>query len=136
EAVAFGTTRHQLRLAMMQYPLPTGSPAELRWAVAQSDALRRVRRDVSAVSRARLIGETRRWAMRNLSRAGVASRTGHRLAELFARFDSSAVKSWGESTWEAFTLRALWRVCRDGVAGLPSFAPAPPRPVRHRDLIR
>src|SRR5205085_1735727 len=57
------------------------------------------------------------------------------LAELFERFDESQIETWGEDVWEAFTLQALWRVCRAGVASVPEFTPPPPTPVRHRDLL-
>ena len=41
----FGT-RHALRLAMLQFPLRTGSGAELRWVIAETDALRLFREEV------------------------------------------------------------------------------------------
>ena len=48
----FGT-RLDLRLAMLQNPLRTGPTDELVWYVAEANALRRIRRDVSAADRAR-----------------------------------------------------------------------------------
>src|SRR5262249_25786788 len=56
----------ELRLAMLQHSLPLGPREELAWLIAETDALRRVRSDVSATVRARLIAETRRWVMRDL----------------------------------------------------------------------
>src|SRR5204863_3745213 len=65
------------------------------------------------------------------------------LAGLLERFGESAIESWKEEVWEAFTLQALWRVCCDGVAS--ASAPNEDQPesssahhfskVRHRDLL-
>ena len=38
---SFGT-RYALRLAMLQFPLRTGPTAELRWVIAETDALRTI----------------------------------------------------------------------------------------------
>src|SRR6516164_5769595 len=132
-------TRLELRLAMLQYPVPFGPTEELLWFVAERDALRQIRNDVSAAVRGRLIAETRRWVMRDL-RAGheagrpftplAAGAKGKRadLSRLLERFGESRIEEWSEDDWEAFTLQALWRVCCDGVAGVPDLAlpPLPP----------
>ena len=39
DLLGFLGTRYFLRLAMLEHPLPTGPTAELRWVVAESDAL-------------------------------------------------------------------------------------------------
>ncbi len=57
------------------------------------------------------------------------------LTELLNRFDESRMESWTEEDWEGFTLQALWRVCCDGVRGLPPYTAPPAMPVRHRDLL-
>src|SRR4051812_29240367 len=44
-------TRLDLRLAMLQYPLPEATGPELEWFLAEADALRRVRREASAAAR-------------------------------------------------------------------------------------
>jgi hypothetical protein len=143
-------TRLDLRLGMIQYPLRYGPTAELVWFLAESDALRRVRPDVSAAVRGRLVAETRRWAMRDLRGGGEGPEaddpSGHappaalaalrsQLAGLFGRFGAAHVEAWGDDVWEAFTLQALWRVCRAGVASVPDLTRPPPPPVRHRDLL-
>lgn len=140
----FGT-RMDLRLAMLQYPLRTGPADELIWYVAEYDALRRVRPEVSSAVRARIIAETRRWVMRDLRnghernhsnggakapRAASAS-----LAELLDRFGESSIENWSEDVWERFSLQALWRLCCHGVRDLPAFGSAPATSVRHRDLL-
>ncbi|HJZ60393.1 MAG TPA: DUF2309 domain-containing protein [Gemmataceae bacterium] len=127
------TTRFDLRLAMLHYPLPSASGEELQWLVAETDALRRIRPEVSAVIRGRLIADTRRWVMRDL-RARNGS-NGAWVAELFAKFRASEIESWPEATWEAFTLEALWRICCEGVRGVPDRAAPVRHSVRHRDLL-
>ena len=127
-------SRLDLRLAILQYPVWTGPPAELHYFLAETEALSRVRRDVSAAARGRLVAEARRWVMRDLR-----GRTGPGVPEwatgLFARFGSDRIETWDDATWEAFALESLWRVCQSGVAGTPP-APAPGQlRVRHRDLL-
>ena len=141
----FGT-RLDLRMAMLQYPLLFGPTEELVWYVAERDALRRVRPEASSAMRARLIAETRRWAMRDLrgGREGQSNGSARRagdppsragVAELLDRYDESVIEAWGDGDWERFTLQALWRVCCDGVRDLPPFSPRPTLPLRHRDLL-
>ena len=141
----FGT-RLDLRLGMLQYPLRTGPTEELIWYVAEANALRRVRREASSATRARLIAETRRWVVRDL-RKGLdlrpigdgarhnAAAPGDSLAELLGRFGVSTIETWTDDDWEGFTLQALWRVCRDGVRDLPQYTRPQPQPIRHRDLL-
>jgi uncharacterized protein YbcC (UPF0753/DUF2309 family) len=138
-------TRLELRLAMLQYPLQTGPTEELVWFVAEKDALRRVRPETSSAVRGRLIAETRRWVMRDLRGGNEAGpdgagqkqerRGGNGLSSLLERFRAATIESWKEDKWESFTLQALWRICCDGVRGVPAFTPPPPVPVRHRDLL-
>jgi uncharacterized protein YbcC (UPF0753/DUF2309 family) len=138
EKVPGGCTRLELRLTMLQYPLRFGPTEELLWFVAETDALRRIRDDVSAAVRGRLVAETRRWVMRDLRRGSEAVRNtsaAPALAVLLERFGESRIEAWGEDVWEAFTLQSLWRVCCEGVAGVPEFALPPLLPPRHRDLL-
>jgi uncharacterized protein YbcC (UPF0753/DUF2309 family) len=139
-------SRVELRLAMLQYPVPFGPTEELLWFVAERDALRRIRSDVSAAIRGRLLAETRRWVMRDLRGGHEAGRSGAPLSEgakgkradpssLLERIRASRIEEWSEDAWEAFTLQALWRVCCDGVAGMPDLALPPLLPLRHRDLL-
>ncbi|MBM4070448.1 MAG: DUF2309 domain-containing protein [Planctomycetes bacterium] len=139
----------ELRLAMLQYPLLTGPTEELHWFMAETDALRRVRREASSAIRERLIAETRRWAMRDL-RGGpdirgvngspnstVEARSPDKLSGI-DRLGDSAMETWSLPDWERFTLQSLWRVCRDGVHGVadvPACAPAASLPVRHRHWL-
>ncbi len=141
----FGTLL-DLRLAMLKNPLLTGPTDELVWYVAEANALRRVRQEVSATDRARLIAETRRWVIRDLRVFSEATRGGSNsegkgrripesLSDLLDRFDESRMEYWSDEDWEGFTLAALWRICCDGVRDLPTFAALPPLAVRHRDVL-
>jgi uncharacterized protein YbcC (UPF0753/DUF2309 family) len=140
--LSFGT-RLELRLAMLQYPLRQAPDAELRWYVAETDALKRYRADAPAAVRDRFLEETRHWVMRDV-RGGPESRHDGQqerrdqdaLASLFEQFGVATIERWGPATWEEFSLGALWRVCRDGVHSVRPLVPPTPPPVRHRDLLR
>lgn len=145
ESVAGLSTRLELRQAMLEYPLRTGPTEELLWYVAEMDGLRRFRAEASSAIREQTVAETRRWVMRDLrgghetAHQGLAGRatrdTPDGVVGLLDRFDEAAIEQWTQGDWEGFTLQALWRVCCDGIRGLPPFAPRPPAPVRHRDLL-
>lgn len=136
EPVAGLCSRLELRLAMLQYPLRYGPTEELLWFVAEKNGLNRIRDDASAAVRARLTAETRRWVMRDLRGASESAPVGQaELRALLRRFHESAIETWSEATWEAFTVQVLWRVCCDGVGLVLSFPPLPPPPPRHRDLL-
>lgn len=140
ELLGFLGTRYHLRLAMLKHPLRMGPSDELRWVVAETDALRRFRSEVSAPIRQRTIEETRHWVMRDLRRGGDADaapdrRIADALAGLLEKFGERAIEQWSADTWEAFCLQALWRVCHQGVHGVRSFSPPSPAPVRHRDWL-
>lgn len=141
DGIARLVSRIDLRMAMLQYPLRIGPAEELLWFVVMTDALRRVRAVVSAAAKQKLIAETRRWVMRDLrggsgamQRSTTAGRPGW-VTELFEQFPESEIETWDAATWEAVTLEVLWRVCREGVRGLPEFVPPLSIPKRHRDLL-
>ncbi len=141
EIPCFGN-RLGLWMAMLQYPLRSGPTEELVWYVAEANALRRVRSEVSSAVRARMIAETRRWVIRDL-RAGngraipgsPAEPVSMSLAQLLTRFGEAPIETWSDDDWEGFTLQALWRLCCDGVRDLPPYTTPPPPPVRQRDLV-
>lgn len=135
-------TRLDLRMAMLQFPLRIGPAAELRWFIAETDALARMRREAPLAMRERIVANTRRWVMHDVSERVVSDRHGQRLesrlkellAPIFVRFGESAIEHWSSRTWEAVSLHLLWRVCHDGVEGIPTGA-APATVQRHRDLL-
>jgi uncharacterized protein YbcC (UPF0753/DUF2309 family) len=121
--------RFEIRLAMLQHAVWTGPVAELNWFVEETDALWTIRPDVAAASKGRLIAETRRWAMRDL-RTGTESNPDRWIAELFARFPIHSIETWSSDRWEAFSLQALWSVCRKSMSAVPAA------PNRAKPLIR
>ena len=133
-------TRLDLRLTMLQYPLRSGPDSELQWFVEETDALRKVRPETSAVLRSRLIAETRRWAMRHLR--GRPENHGFAVTDLpdwalllFSKFDASRLEASDEEAWEAFSLRALWEICRRAAERHIAVIPATHRNVRLRDAV-
>jgi hypothetical protein len=145
DLLGFMGTRYSLRLAMLQYSLRTAPAAELRWFVAETDALTRFRADAPVEARTRFVEETRRWVMRDLRNgkpAGLDEKAQHQhthirqaLAGLLDHFGRQAIDEWSNSTWEAFSLQALWRVCREGAHGLKLVSGTHAPPSRHRDLL-
>ena len=145
--IASLSTRHELRLAMLRYPLLSGPTEELRWYVEETEALKRFRADASSATRDRMIEETRHWIMRDLRADDLAADGNLRrrdfhardiLADVVDRFGESSIEHWCDpmAVWEALTLEVLWCVCRDGVERfVPPAAPRPPG-VRHRDVLR
>lgn len=136
---SFGT-RYALRLAMLQFPLRSGRTAELRWVIAETDALRTFREEVEPSVRDQMIADTSRWVMRDL-RNGHPSREytdSDVLAEALEKFGQRSIESWSEKTWEAFVLNFLWRLCYEGVRSAKIAQAEPPAPFRGkrlRDLI-
>jgi uncharacterized protein YbcC (UPF0753/DUF2309 family) len=137
--LGFLGTRYHLRLAMLQHPLRTAPAAELRWVVAETDALRRFSPDVPASVRERSIEQTRHWVMRDLRNSGRPVTEDeflkNEIHDLIQTFGEAHIEEWSAATWESFTLHVLWRMCYHGVHGVhTSFVPTPP-PVRVRDVL-
>jgi len=141
ESICSLGSRLELRLAMLRFPLRMASSNELRWFVAETDALRRFRADAPAEVRQQLIDQTRHWAMRDLRVSGNSHSTSgpshHQagLRALLEQFGVAGIDQWSEAVWEAFTLQALWRIAREGVHGIPAGANPASAKVRHRDLL-
>jgi uncharacterized protein len=133
ECVTSFCRRLDLHLAMLQYPLYSASKEELLWHMAETDAVRVTRPDVSEVSKRNLINETRHWVMRSLR--GKAGAVPAWSSGLLAQFNSTQIEQWSESAWEAFTLSALWNVCLDGVRDLPQAVIKTKPMLRHRDVL-
>src|SRR5262245_17306080 len=135
--LGFLGTRFHVRLAMLQHPLRLGPDAELRWLIAETDALHQFRSETPFQVREQMIERTRRWVMRDL-RSGRPIDGYHireTLASLFELFGESRIEQWNPETWEAFTLHALWRMCHRGVHTVQRSAGTAPPLVRHRDLL-
>ena len=144
EKICGHSTRHELQLALLRFPLQTGSEEELQWFVAEMDALRCFRDEVPSEVRERLVEATRRWVAMDLRGRGdqradvVDPQIGSLLAELIPRFQEASLEHWNEPTqeWEALTLQTLWRVCDQGVRRVKPQEPLLENLVRHRDLLR
>jgi uncharacterized protein len=138
-------SRLNLRLTMLQYPIRSGPTEELVWFVAETDALRRFRGGVSSALREQMVAETRHWVLRDLRNKGYEERSRGRLPasrfpaflrSIFDRLDEATLETWSDAQWEEFTLRALWAICCQGVAGAALPAAQHPSPIRHSDLLR
>lgn len=145
DEVLFGsTTRHDLRLAMLQYPLHSGPAEELRWFIEETDALLHMRSESTEAVREQFLRESKHWIMRDARQAGASEnyqpddsdkRTQSLLADLLKHYGNQSMERWSPATWEACSLQALWRVCRHGVHGLPPAVARELPPLRHRDLL-
>jgi len=140
--IAILGTRYSLRLAMLPHPVQFGSDAELRWLLAETDALRRFREDTPPEVRTAMIRETKRLVMRDFRNSDhppkneIERRVKASLEFLFHQFDSSKIERWDDETWEAFCLQILWHVCRDGVhATHPGEGKSASSFARHRDWM-
>src|SRR3954449_6719435 len=63
--LGFMGTCYHLRLAMLEHPLRLGPDAELRWLIAETDALHRFREEAPRALRRRVIDQTRQWVLRD-----------------------------------------------------------------------
>lgn len=139
-------TRFEIRLAMLEFPLRMGPNEELRWFVAETDALRVIRPEASADARRRFLQDTKQWVLRDLRPGAVWDGNGkpkdrdERLYELIGdlpgRIGDSVVERWPESHWEQLALQSLWRICRDGARRAGPIKDLEPPPIRHRDYLR
>jgi uncharacterized protein len=102
-------TLGELRMAMLQHPIQSGANSELRWIVAETDALERFRDDVPFLVRERMLDETRDWLEDSSSLTGTAVRD-----DMQNKFKWEPGR-WDESRWETVLLQSLWRICRSGV---------------------
>jgi hypothetical protein len=139
-------SRYELRLAMLRHPLHAGATAELRWMMAESDALRTFRPDAPATHRERLIADSRHWIMRDLRDGESGSMDSAFSAEhapairalvdgILERFSHTRLELWKEEQWEEFSLHLLWRICRHGARQARTRSESRPAPVRHRDAL-
>lgn len=135
--IGFLGTRFHLRLAMLQHPLRCGPDAELKWLIAETDALRRFRPETPHDVRTQMIEETRRWVMRDLrmESSWTSDSVREAMSSLFERFGGSSIEKWSSATWEEATLNLLWSTCMQGVRGVDTPPPAATLPVRHRDML-
>lgn len=141
--VAELVSRAELRCAMLRHAMLDGPTHELHWFVAETDALAKMQTDVPPETRQRLLDETRHWVMRDLrtvaeSVSDLSPPPRHvqpvpPVADLLQTFGDATIERWTDAKWEAFSLQALWRVCRAGIEQVDLPLAKPARAVRHRD---
>lgn len=123
-------TREELYLTHLRHPVHVGADAELRWQIAETDALDRFRADAPPQARQAISQAAQRWLCAADSED---SATAELRADLQRRFGSQQQR-WGESCWTAAGLHWLWLVCQAGVQHWPPRQP-PRRSPRPRDLL-
>ena len=140
-----GVTRFDVQLAMMLHPMKSGPASELRWHIAETDALKKIGSDIASEDRLKMIANTRRWVMRDfrtdfargaeLDEFSKGLRDHFTYEELVRKFSPKSPETWDDDLWEAFTLQSLWRICSKAVNRLPSLRQEPRPIIRHRDLL-
>ena len=133
-------TRFHLRLAMLKHSLRTAPSPELRWVVAETDALRTYRSDVSPELQKRLTEGTRHWIMRDF-RGGPSSCQAKDsplnclIEHVLDGYERASIESWSDAEWESVCLQLLWRLSFDGVQRADHSSPSPPAALRPRDAL-
>jgi len=122
-------TRCEIRYAMLRHPLQIGPDAELRWVVAETDALQRFRDRTTEINRSRIVSAARKW----LQNSGGTSTPIDDQNDLLQKFGPN-FHNWSDAAWESFSLHLLWRSCLHGVGSLKPSSQRDPY-VRPRDLL-
>jgi uncharacterized protein YbcC (UPF0753/DUF2309 family) len=142
ELIGFLGTRFHLRLAMLEHPLRIAPAAELRWFMAESDALSHFRPEAPENMRQQMVASTRGWlaelatASSHVTQSGAGRRDdGFATATISLAHQRGLPSKGSEAAWETFTLELLWRVCREGAHVSRGPAPARPVPLRPRDWL-
>lgn len=140
ELIGLLGTRFHLRLAMLKHSLRTAPSPELRWVVAETDALRTYRSDVAPELRKRLTEGTRHWIMRDFrggSPAGQAkdSPLSGLIEQVLDGYDRTNIEAWNDVEWESVCLQLLWRLSFDGVQRADHASPPLPGALRQRDAL-
>jgi uncharacterized protein YbcC (UPF0753/DUF2309 family) len=139
--VAGLTIRSDLRLNMLQYRLHTGDERELQWVMAETDALRRLRPEVSHDAREQLLDQTKQWILnefRKRKSPGTGSPDADRtqVLEDAMEHDSVArIDQWDSQIWERVCLNSLWRQIRRGFSQQPPLTSTATFRKRHSELL-
>jgi uncharacterized protein YbcC (UPF0753/DUF2309 family) len=132
--------RLDLRLSMLLHSLSPGTEPELRWLVAESDALSRFRSEVSSGTRQRLLADTQQW-IGELEQAPAApddSFSSHIravISDTLKPFRKRHISSWSESKWEGICLRLLWNLAQARMESTAIRSSEETTSIRHRDLL-
>jgi uncharacterized protein len=117
ELVAGLTPRGDLRLAMLVYPLHFGLRRELDWVLAETEALKLIRPEVSPESKSELLGDFKEWIIscRPTSGMAVAADVMSWSDEQTQQYSNEGFKVLSDGDWEAVYLRTLWGIIKNGV---------------------
>ncbi len=126
-------TLFDLRLAMLLHPPRTGPNAELRWVIAETDALSRFRPEVSALVRERVLDATEESVLAAVGSKGQAEDST--LGRILRSFGHGNPRNWSDILWEEFTLRYLWDVCEHRVQEDGRTEREREKPARVRDAL-
>jgi uncharacterized protein YbcC (UPF0753/DUF2309 family) len=142
QLIGFMGTRYHLRLAMLEHPLRIAPAAELRWYIAETDALSQFRPETPADVRQRMVASTKSWldelaaSQSQVDGCCHDRRDGGFAVATLALADEWGPRAkWSDAACEAFTLRILWRVCREGAHTFHTTTSARPNPLRPRDWL-
>ncbi|AMV35759.1 hypothetical protein VN12_26945 [Pirellula sp. SH-Sr6A] len=137
ESVAPETTRLQLRLAMMARRLRLGPDEEIRWSLAETDAMAKFLPDVSVAAANQMVHEVRHWMLREYTSTENVSNESLALLllDLSEDFEFDRRASWTDETWTNFTLRLLYSVCRKGASQWSRHDEDGAVPIRQRELL-
>lgn len=137
-------TRSELRLAMLKFPLREAPAAELRWFIAESDALKKFLPYAAPNLREAPLDRTRRWILQDVLPhwSERKSRDGRPPApskfslfdDVFNGFDVGQIERWPDHVWTEFCLQTLWRVSHQIASTVP-LAPVVGLPKRPRDIL-
>ncbi len=131
------STRSQLRRMMMDHVIQTGEDNELRWFIADTDALKHFRSDVHVTTDKAMVASVRRWTMRELpdSPNRYPCSLEDLLSGLFHELNRNRIELWTEATWRSFALGFLNRICHHGAEVAGDIVSDEVRVRRHRDVV-
>ena len=153
DPVVLNTNRFELRRCMLGHVIRNGPDPELRWFVAETNALQRFRRDVHPTTSAAMVESLRqRWLADGTHSNSPKHDSGHSpghdsghspgansaMAELdLLRRETNGrpLPSWSQEDWSSLTLRWLLQVCRRGASVVGQVTTDEITIHRHRDIL-
>lgn len=138
EPIVLGTTRYELRLAMLLHPIRNAPEEELRWFIAETKALREFRDDVPPNVESKVIRSVQEWMERN---SKVTQQFTQQFTQHFTQQFTQGSKSEDPTAasspeqWRAWTLEWLHRVCIKGASLVGEVLNETILVRRHRDIV-
>ncbi len=120
-------TRRELRFAMLKHPLKEAPAAELRWFIAEADAMRKFLPDVPPQAQEAALQDTRDWVADNGPEKVLNGKSLESLGAYKKRTGTAALTE--------LRLKCLWELCRRMVEAT-SQQTQRPKFVRHRDAVK